>query len=141
MQDLNLINCIVCAYPIVLLCSTVNIFASVDEVNANKDKGERVGFPTGSGGTVVSQAHNNHAVGYDPSANEFHAELSTSHLDALVRMTINGNKASFCNNNNWLGVNGQSKSVSLIRLVYTLLILYRYERAVRVDHTELGHIH
>lgn len=84
-------------------------------MNANKDKGERFRFPTGSGGTVVSEAHNDHAVGYDPSANEFHADFSTSHLDALVTVTINGNKASFCNNDNCIGENGESKSTILLK--------------------------
>lgn len=122
-KDRNLIRRIVRAHPLLLLYPPSNIVASVDEVNANSDKGERFRFPTGSGGTAVSEAHNDHAVGYDPSANEFHADFSTSNLGALVKVTINGNKATFCNNNNCIGVNGQSKFTSFISPVYTFWFL------------------
>ncbi|KAL5483527.1 hypothetical protein ACEPAI_8759 [Sanghuangporus weigelae] len=84
--------------------------SSVEEVAANSDKGERFRFPTGSGGILISQAHEDHAVGYDAGANEFHADFAQDHFDALVTVTLNGNQATFCNGDHCIGAGGAPTS-------------------------------
>ncbi|EJD07896.1 uncharacterized protein FOMMEDRAFT_25140 [Fomitiporia mediterranea MF3/22] len=83
---------------------------SVAAVDANHDKGERFRFPTGTGGILISQAHEDHAVGYDSGANEFHADFAQDHFDALVTVSLNGNQASFCNGDHCIGAGGQPTS-------------------------------
>ncbi|EJC97466.1 uncharacterized protein FOMMEDRAFT_163219 [Fomitiporia mediterranea MF3/22] len=84
--------------------------SSVEQVDANHDKGERFRFPTGSGGILISQAHENHAVGFDNGKNEFHADFAQDHFDALVTVSLNGNQASFCNGDHCIGAGGRPTS-------------------------------
>ena len=88
-------------------------FCSPQEVDENKDKGERFRFPTGTGGILISQAHENHAVGFDPGANEFHADFAQDHFDALVTVTLDGNQATFCNGATCIGAGGRRKFFAL----------------------------
>lgn len=76
----------------------------------------RFKFPTGTGGIVVSAAHDGHAVGYDSTKDEFHADFSTSNFDNLVAVTITGSQATLCNGANCIGAGGASKFFMLIRL-------------------------
>lgn len=77
----------------------------------------RFRFPDGDGGIVVNSAHDGHAVGYDSSKNEFHADFDTGHTDDLVKVSISpsGSQVTICNgDSNCIGAGGASKFFMLI---------------------------